>query len=38
MVQLKKHKDVKIKLKTNLSDENKWNPSDIWMVKDGCQQ
>ena len=24
--------------KTNLADENKWNPSDIWMVKDGCQQ
>ena len=24
-------------VKTNLSDENKWNPSDIWMVKDGCQ-
>ena len=25
-------------VKTNLADENKWNPSDIWMVKDGCQQ
>ena len=24
-------------VKTNLSDENKWNPSDIWMVKDGQQ-
>ena len=24
-------------VKTNLSDENKWNPSDIWMVKNGCQ-
>ena len=22
---------------TNLSDENKWNPSDIWMVQDGKQ-
>ena len=24
-------------VKTDLSDENKWNPSDIWMVEDGQQ-